>query len=246
MDNTHHPKDNSINFPLETFLKENQDKKIGLAIGHGNIHDQQILSNIKDIDAWYLMDINKYTYPDYICDVTNNKDLNYFPNNTFDCILFAHIPVGLIHNKYFATLNNLRRILKIGGNIITTEFPLLFFWLLSNKQLVTLSNKIRKCIKSHKYHRFNLAKFLRTFDYEQVDGLKMNIQKYLILKCFCDVYHKRFITRVEYDTTRSIFRDNGYFVTKKQKKYLYWCFTQAQYQSVKAPIPYISNSTNNN
>lgn len=211
-----------IKYPLSDFLENNKNKKIGLAIGHGNIHDKKMLTNVKNIDAWYLLDINENVYPDFVCDITNKQLTNYFPNNTFDCILFAYIPISTIYDKYFNILNDLRRVIRNNGYIITTEFPVLHFWFLSDKQLIRLSNKIRRYIKSFDDYRIKLHLFLKNFDYMQVYGLNKTVQKYIILRCFCYDYHKQFIKKIEYNCTKKLFRRNGYFIAKKHANYLYW------------------------
>ena len=212
----------NIIYPLNDFLMMNIGKKIGLAIGHGRMHNQKILSNINNIDAWYTLDINMDNIPDFVCDVTDKNLTAYFPDNTFDCILSAYIPIGSLHKKYFRTLNNLKRILKKNGQFITTEFPRLHFWFLPKKQLLCLVNKIIKYIESFCNYKHNFNKFIRAYNHNQLFGLSPHMQIYWIVNCFCYEHHSSFIKKTEYNYVRQLFRKNGFVVSKKEDDYLYW------------------------
>lgn len=210
-----------INYPLSEFLRTNVNKKIGLALGHGDIYNHDVLLNVEQIDIWYTLDIDSKAYPDYICDITNIKSTNYLPDNTFDCILSAHIPVGILRKKYFRALNNLKRVLKQDGQLVTTEFPDLYFWFLSSKQMKTLTDKLVRNIKNTG-NQNKFFDYLKTFDYKLIKGLPMDKKMFSLYNCFCHEYNSMFIKKIEYDYTRQLFRKNGFVVAKKNRTYLYW------------------------
>jgi hypothetical protein len=144
----------------DSFFKDMGDEndKIykGLIIGQGHNHNLDILSKMPKNIYWYMIDIDKNTYPDYICDASNIKDMSYFPDNYFDYILTAYCPViGKTGIQYIKILKNLRRLIKYTGTIYLTELPDLFFWLINDDEYKLLKNKLINMID-----RKDLSQFL--------------------------------------------------------------------------------------
>jgi hypothetical protein len=82
------------------FQSNKKNARIGLVLCHGHNHSIEIFKKIKFINYWYMIDKNINTWPDYICDVTNKSDLEYFPNNFFDCIMTSN-NIGSLREKSF-------------------------------------------------------------------------------------------------------------------------------------------------
>src|SRR4029079_16542323 len=89
------------------------DLNKGLVLGHGHVHNNDNINKIKNVDDWFMIDIDPKNLPDYICDITSEQDMNYFPNNYFDCI-FAEYCFPFTYNTF---INNLHRIIKKEGII---------------------------------------------------------------------------------------------------------------------------------
>ena len=76
-----------------SFPKNNKKYRKGLVLCHGHKHSNEIISKIKFIEHWYMVDIDKNTHPDYIADAANSEDMSYFPDNFFDSILTEYCTV---------------------------------------------------------------------------------------------------------------------------------------------------------
>lgn len=65
-----------------------------------------------------MADISEECFPDYICDLYSSRQLEYFPDNIFDCILDAHCAIMDKFNVY----NPLKRLLKTNGYFATINY----------------------------------------------------------------------------------------------------------------------------
>lgn len=112
----------------------------GLLLCHGHNHSTQVYSLFPIVKFWYLIDGQKDTYPDYVADVTDEDDMAYFKDNTFDYIVAAYCPIHSDSVTFSRTLNIMRR---IGKPDVTICFPSLysFFYDLATKSQVRQINK---------------------------------------------------------------------------------------------------------
>ena len=121
-----------IERPRHVYL-DNIDKHLrrGIVLCHGHNHSNHTLRKIKFINYWYYIDGDPESHPDYYADVSSINDMNYFPNEYFDCVLSLYCPVGrdkILYN----ILSISHRILKKNGVILFTEMPRLFFHYINN------------------------------------------------------------------------------------------------------------------
>lgn len=111
---------NNINRPLSTLFETiklwdlRENIKIGLMLCHGHNYPNDIYTRLRFVNYWYMIDIKEFCFPDYICDVNDSKQLEYFPDNIFDYILDASCSV----NDKIKTYDKCKRILKSNGKII--------------------------------------------------------------------------------------------------------------------------------
>ncbi|XWV26241.1 hypothetical protein QJ857_gp0835 [Tupanvirus soda lake] len=148
--------------PLSIFHKTsinttNRYTKRCLALCHGHNHNHKFLSKImgdcywymvdKDINCyWYMVDKDINCYPDYICDVSRDEDMMYFPDCYFDVIISLHYPIGNNIEGYNNMLKILSRIIKPSGKIFLTELPKLFFWFMNSNEYTILVNNINQIL----------------------------------------------------------------------------------------------------
>lgn len=102
-----------------------KQQSVGLALCHGHMHTIKTLAKIKDNDYWYCVDRNPYTYPDYVCDITDVNNMLYFPDSYFNVVLSEYCYMrDLDFDKYFSIIH---RVLKNNGIFISTELPSIVF-----------------------------------------------------------------------------------------------------------------------
>ncbi len=177
----------------------------GLVLCHGHQHGLDLFSNYPEVTNWYMIDIRKETYPDYVCDGGSKHDMSYFPNKYFDRIIDAFCP--MVKNKstlqYGNILDNVRRILKDNGYYYSTTLPHLFFWFLSKDQLNKIKNKIEKMLEYEIKDDSNLFDLLvgnvavgiannKKF-YEYIDELQNKYSKIIVKKHKFSVAMKQYI-----------------------------------------------------
>ena len=104
----------NINRPLSSLLQTIKPwDKIGLILGHGHNYSNDIYTKLRFVNYWYMIDIDKTAFPDYICDLTDPKQLEYFSDNIFDYIYDS----GFTEEK-FMVYDYCKRLLKPNGTFI--------------------------------------------------------------------------------------------------------------------------------
>lgn len=202
---------NNINSP-------HSNKKIGLVLCHGHNHGIETIKNIRYINYWYFIDADSYSYPDYVCDITDVSALKYFPDDFFDCIVTAYCPIGHLIDKYFILLNNLKRTLKKKSFFFSTEFEQLYFWFLDESIVIKITNYLTKHTNLSE-----LEKFKKEFDYRSVDGLDKFIQDYIILAAYYKYFNPSLLKKIARNKIKLILKKNGFKFVKLFKKYLAFC-----------------------
>lgn len=108
----------NIKRPLYAFDNQsNKGKGLKcLALCHGHNHSTEVLCKIKGRCYWYMVDIDKDSYPDYVCDVADKQGMSYFPDDYFDVVLLAYYPMGIGDNHFNLSdiLQNINKIVKNG------------------------------------------------------------------------------------------------------------------------------------
>lgn len=129
-----------------------------LALCHGHNHSNIILSTINGNCFWYMVNINKNSYPDYVCDISDGIDMSIFPNKYFDIIINLGFPLGDKDNKYKYPniLINIRRIIKPQGKIFLVELPHLFYYLLDNDEYLNLIDLVDEIIDPVEFNKIKL------------------------------------------------------------------------------------------
>lgn len=123
----------------------------GLALCHGHNYNNEITTKLKFIKNWYYVDFNRFAYPDYVADITNEYQMNYFPNDYFWVALSIYCPVPRSYsepdkNNYPFILKNMHRIIKKNGLMCFTELPALFFWFVSDAEFDEIIRKINEIV----------------------------------------------------------------------------------------------------
>lgn len=222
---------NNIGRPLSIFkyyIKKYgsiSDSKIGLALCHGHNHNHAILNNIKYIDYWYMVDIDSFSYPDYVCDIRDINALKYFPDNFFDCIISVYCPIGFLYEQYFEILTSLKHTLTANGFFVSIELPSLIFWFLDQDQLEKIADDLYDNIydKIDDQHLIMLFdQFKEDFDYQQLDGLPEHIQQYLIISAFYDSSNSNENLKINLIYTKKVLKNNNFRFVGMFKKHLYF------------------------
>ena len=188
-----------------------KNAKIGLIMCHGHNHPVDIYTRLKFVNYWYMIDISDLSFPDYICDIDNNKQLEYFPDAIFDYILFANCP--LYDNNFnlgIKKIDNSRRLLKDNGYMIITNFQFNYFLdepTLDkiNKNLIANNSNIVDCLNN--YDREN--------SYGVLDILTKNNGIYWILSNACYPLDSEIIKQTRKKYSKKILKKYGYHYVKE-------------------------------
>lgn len=175
-------------------LDEKKYRK-GLAICHGYNHSNELISKLRFIKYWYMVDININTHPDYVADASSEEDMSYFPNDFFDCILTEHCRVVNNDDKpiYGEMIRNCHRILKKNGVLCSTELPGLFFWFVNDDEFNSIESEIKAIIGGEinemaKKYIENLTKNMTDmYKDETPETIERIIKKYVTERSF--YYH---------------------------------------------------------
>jgi len=130
--------------------------KIGAEFCHGNNHYNDVISKLKFIKNWYSIDVDRSAYPDYIGNVSNVHEMNYFPDEYFDCVLTEYC--GLTEHDIDATFIHLfeqalkifHRIIKKDGTVCLTELPSMSYYIMDNDEFNYVVNKVNDIVPKEK------------------------------------------------------------------------------------------------
>ncbi|MDF2577834.1 MAG: hypothetical protein K0S74_1318 [Chlamydiales bacterium] len=114
---------------VNEFLCDYQGK--GLIVGRGaHLNDQDMGEERKEkYDGYYSTDISFDMKPNVCMDMSNAKQLRYYPDNRFEDVYFEHIPCFTINKE---TLPELYRMLKAGGTLRFATERMNYFHFASN------------------------------------------------------------------------------------------------------------------
>jgi hypothetical protein len=194
------------------------EEKIGLVLCHGHNHSIKNLKKFK-LNFWYMIDISFIAFPDYICDIADKKQLGYFPDKIFDCVLSLYCPAINEKNerKYFDYLENINRLIKSDGLIILTEMPRLYFRFLDgnllakiNDDLINNNNEIHKFIEEH-------YKNVEQNDPE----LNNNEIKYVILDYYYRDTNPNKLLKIKKKYIKQLLKENNYDYVKLKDDILF-------------------------
>jgi hypothetical protein len=149
--------------------------KIGLALCHGHNHSNDNFIRLKFVNYWYYVDLDEIAFPDYICDVTNLRQLEYFPDKIFDYIFNTGCP------DIFNTFDKCKRLLKPTGYIISLNHSGWIGWYLDdgtlgkiNEKLIDNNPNVIKCLNDNYGRKFYWY-----------DHLTENQNKWRVLSSLC-------------------------------------------------------------
>ena len=139
------------------FFSNKSAKRKGLALCHGHNYHLGVISKLKFVDNWYYVDISRATYPDYVADVSNIYQMEYFPNNYFDCVITMFCPISSNDERrtqYPAMLENIQFILKKNGVLALTELPRLFYWFINDAEFDEIIKRLYEIIPEENLRLF--------------------------------------------------------------------------------------------
>ncbi len=212
-----------LNAYINTYV--GSETKIGLALCHGHNHSIEKFKKIKFINYWYLIDSDGFSFPDYICDLTNVKQVEYLPDEFFDCIMSIYCRVIDDDDKlqYFNILDNVKRTLKPHGFFISTELSGLFFRFMNNDELVSINQKLIKLADENE-----LNKYVNNFDTKSHFGeeniILTEMQKtFVILNYF--MFRKNdtnIIKHILIKNIKLVLKRNGYYYVDMIGEYTFF------------------------
>jgi hypothetical protein len=199
------------------------NKKKGLALCHGHIHDKSLLSSINHIDNWYFVDIDKNAQPDYICDVTDPDQMKYFPDKYFDCIAIIHCPIIYNHkNQYLEILVNIYRIINDTGDIYLTELPSLFYWFIDKRQCDKVLSECHNEILIDKVNEYQKKILVDKGGSQLNDNIRQLIPFFFghIIDSSCKKMIDTFVKETSLSITKDVLRKNHFCIVRSDSKFL--------------------------
>lgn len=194
------------------------DEKIGLVLCHGHNYSIEYLKKFK-LNFWYMIDISIIAFPDYVCDITDKKQLEYFPDKIFDCVLSLYCQVINEKNEkiYLDYLKNINRLIKPDGLIILTEMPRLYFRFLEDNILAKINDNL---INDNK----DIIKFIEEH-YKNVEDndsqMNDNEIKYVILEHYYREIDQTKLLKIKIKYIKYILTKNGYDYIKLKDDILF-------------------------
>jgi hypothetical protein len=216
---------NDIIIPLSLYQNFVQNKpfksiKKCLALCHGHKHPTTILSKIKGNCHWYMVDIDVKCFPDYVCDVSNEIAMSYFPDKYFDVIVSMYFPVGGNPLKYTRMLKNISRIIKPTGKIYLTEMPGLFFWFMDETEYCLSVLHISQIIGKKEMDKHTL--FLLEQEIIEENDIRDVYKAILVGNYNKTKYHavNKFIKKKSIQCSKKYLNNNNYFIYKQKHNFL--------------------------
>ncbi|AAV50291.1 hypothetical protein [Acanthamoeba castellanii mimivirus] len=201
------------------------DIKTGLALCHGHNHSIEKFKKIKFINYWYLIDGDAYSFPDYICDLTDIKQLEYFPDDFFDCIMSIYCRVVDTDDnlQYFNILDNVKRILKHDGFFISTELERLFFRFMNDDELIRMNNQLIKLTDEDE-----IKKYINNFNVklhfgEDTENITEKQKTFIILNHFEFQKNNTIdIKSIILEKIKLVLKRNGYYFVDLIGEYIFF------------------------
>ncbi|QGR54387.1 hypothetical protein [Moumouvirus maliensis] len=219
-----------INRPLgwvNAFINEytSPNTKIGLALCHGHNHSIKKFKKIKFINYWYMVDGNGFSFPDYVCDLTNAKQVEYLPDEFFDCIMSIYCRVidGNDKLQYFNMLDNVKRTLKPHGFFISTEIIGLFYRFMEDDELFLVNDQLIKFADKDELNEY-INKFDKKSHFGEENNILTEKQKtFIILNYFMFRKHNiDIIKHIIIKNIKLVFERNGYYYVDMIGKYVFF------------------------
>ena len=210
---------NMIKYFKEIGYDDPKKLRKGLAICHGHNYSLEMFKKIKFINYWYMTDISIEAWPDYICDASNEKDMEYFPDNYFDCVLTVYCSyLDENSNIQFPNiLKNIHRIIKKNGVILLTELPGLFYWLIDDLTFNEISDRIVEIIGKEA-----LEIFKKHLD-ELYQSFKYNIYHEILVRNYNGPNREElyeYVDKISVEQTKKILLKNNFEYMKIKGEYL--------------------------
>lgn len=123
-----------------------------LALCHGHNHTNKELQKIKGMCYWYFADINPDCCPDYVCDVTSEKDMSVFPNDYFDVVMLLYYSGD--KTMFDTILMHMKRIVKPNGRVFLHGIQKLLYHFYNEEQNSQLHQNLQEIMGYEEFDQF--------------------------------------------------------------------------------------------